>query len=219
MAYADQTVSQPLNPRGLGGALLINGAIIAGILVMNQNVTGKTPDGPTKIIDIFTPAPSQPVKQEKQPEHRAEHPRDTPQPLIPPEQPVDHSLIKGGGIITEGGGGTGIGTGPIIEPFIPPPPDPVLTGARLNPRYAGDLQPEYPPGLIRQEIEGAVTVRVLVGVDGRVKQVELIRSDQADFFKATRDQALRKWRFLPATRDGVPVESWQEKTVRFQMPD
>ena len=70
--------------------------------------------------------------------------------------------------------------------------------------------------MIRAEMEGFATVRVLIGTDGRVKQVEA--SDTA-FLDATRKQALSKWRFLPATRDGEPVESWREMTVRFQLPD
>ena len=32
-------------------------------------------------------------------------------------------------------------------------------------------------------------------------------------------QAVSKWRFLPATRDGEAIESWREMTVRFQLPE
>jgi periplasmic protein TonB len=48
--------------------------------------------------------------------------------------------------------------------------------------------------------------------------VEPIRFDEDAFLAATRKQALSSWRFLPATQDGEPVESWKEMTVRFQMP-
>jgi periplasmic protein TonB len=88
----------------------------------------------------------------------------------------------------------------------------------IHPKYRDALQPEYPPGLIRQEIEGSVTLRVLVGTDGRVKAIEPLRFDDAELLKATQAHALRKWRFLPATRDGAPVESWREMTVRFEIP-
>lgn len=126
-------------------------------------------------------------------------PADTGLIPIPPLPP----LITGGGTIST----------------LSPVHNPVLTSAKINPRYANDLQPIYPPGLIRQEIEGSVTVRVLVGIDGRVKAVEPLRFDDDAFVRATRDQALRKWRFLPATRDGAPFESWREMTVRYEMPD
>jgi len=39
----------------------------------------------------------------------------------------------------------------------------------------------------------------------------------AAFFEATRTQALRHWRFQPATRDGIPVESWRTMTVKFKL--
>jgi protein TonB len=68
-------------------------------------------------------------------------------------------------------------------------------------------------------MEGFATVRVLIGTDGRVKQVEAVKASDPAFLDATRKQALAKWRFLPATRDGEAVESWREMTVRFQLPD
>ena len=62
--------------------------------------------------------------------------------------------------------------------------------------------------------EGKVVVRVLVGIDGRVTQVELL-SAASNTFAATRKQALSKWRFTPATRDGVPQEDSRSVAVTF----
>ena len=39
------------------------------------------------------------------------------------------------------------------------------------------------------------------------------------FFAATRKQALEKWRFKPATRDGIPEESWRTMSVTFVLND
>jgi protein TonB len=66
---------------------------------------------------------------------------------------------------------------------------------------------------------GKVTVRVLIGTDGRVKQVEPVTATSDAFFRATRDQALRRWRFRPGTRDGVPQEAWRTMSVTFVMAD
>ena len=62
-------------------------------------------------------------------------------------------------------------------------------------------------------------VRVLVGTDGRVKAVEAVSASENAFLDATREQALRKWRFTPAMSDGAPIEAWREMTVRFVLPD
>ena len=97
---------------------------------------------------------------------------------------------------------------------IDPVKDPVIVG----PRFVGrNAQPPYPPALQRMNIEGAVTVRVLVGVDGRPLRIEAVKVDQDAFFTATRDWAMRNWRFAPATRDGVAFQEWRTMTVRFEM--
>jgi protein TonB len=60
-------------------------------------------------------------------------------------------------------------------------------------------------------------VRVLIGTDGRVKEVQQISAASTAFFEATRKQALTKWRFTPGTRDGAPVEAWRTMAVRFEL--
>ena len=106
--------------------------------------------------------------------------------------------------------------GPITRPADPPLPPPLVL-AKLDPRYAAGFQPDYPASEQRREIEGAVRVRVLIGTDGRVKAVELVSTDSPGFFEETKRRALAKWRFKPATRGGVPEESWQVMTVRFEI--
>jgi len=108
------------------------------------------------------------------------------------------------------------GTGPTTAPPADPP-KPKLVLAQADPRYAGLFQPEYPLREERAGVEGSVTLRVLIGTDGRVKAVEMVRTDSPAFFDAAKKRALSKWRFKPATRGGTPEESWKEMTVRFQI--
>ena len=91
----------------------------------------------------------------------------------------------------------------------------MLTTAAIDAR--APFQPSYPSRLARQDIEGVAVVRVLIGSDGRVKAVEQVSATDPEFFEATRTQAMRHWRFKPATRDGVAVESWRTMTVRFEL--
>ena len=58
---------------------------------------------------------------------------------------------------------------------------------------------------------------MVIGTDGKVKQVELVSTDSPGFFEATKRRALSKWRFKPATRGGVAEESWKEMRVRFEI--
>lgn len=110
-----------------------------------------------------------------------------------------------------------IGRGGTAGPLNPPTFEPVKTVATMDPSAAGRFQPDYPLSLIRAGIEGAATVRVLIGTDGRVKQVEMVSATDPAFFDATRKQALRYWRFRPATTDGTPTESWRVMTVKFHL--
>ena len=100
-----------------------------------------------------------------------------------------------------------------IDP--PTPPAPVIRAARFA-RNAS-LQPSYPTIMLRAEIEGSVTVRVHIDTNGRVIEVQRVHADHDAFFDATRRHALRNWRFEPATRDGRPVDSWQQHTVTFRI--
>jgi len=111
---------------------------------------------------------------------------------------------------------------PPIEPLNPPdlPPaktEPVFVTAMVDPGAQARFQPDYPLALIRAGIEGFATVRILIGSDGRVKSVEMVNATEPAFFEATRRQALRFWRFRPATNDGAAVDSWRTMTVRFKL--
>ncbi len=99
------------------------------------------------------------------------------------------------------------------------PPLPVITAAQLDRRFMALFQPDYPPAMLRLNKEGTATVRVTIAADGRVTDVALVRADDPAFFEAARKQALRHWRFLPARRDGVPITSERELTVRFTLID
>lgn len=111
-------------------------------------------------------------------------------------------------------------TGGDIGATFPPrtvDPMPVLTDAAVDPRYASLFQPPYPSRLQRLEIEGKVVLKVLIGADGRVRDVQIVYSDDDGFAEATERQARAKWRFKPATRDGTPIETWKQMTVRFEI--
>ena len=110
---------------------------------------------------------------------------------------------------------------PRVEPLPPPPPppqaipDPVRTEAKLRPGI--ELLPHYPASEERAEAEGSVTIRLLIGPDGRVKAAEKVAAASEAFWRATERHALRAWRFTPATVDGKPVESRKVMTVKFEL--
>lgn len=216
--YADRYVrSRGINPGSLAFAIGLNAAIMAGMVISVPAFKKTVEKHFTAInIPIDEPPPPEPLPQ---PETKTVHqPKSQPQPIdrsdpiartttlepyYPPFPPLANS-----------GAGTETGIEKIIDP---PAKSPVMIDASADPRFAREFQPEYPAGERRLGNEGKVEVRVLIGVDGRVKLVERISAASEAFWLATERQALRRWRFRPATRDGVAIESWRTMTVRFEM--
>lgn len=211
------SVYENKTPRSKG--LILTGAVHVVIIAAAIALPGiEVPDvlnGPFVATHVPLPQPLDPVIEDERPEVKAapqtrQITSDAPVIQLPPAPQTEYAALKlGSGSATTGS--------EISVETINIAPDPVMVGARLNTRYAGQFQPAYPPGQLRLEREGEVSVRVLVGTDGRVKTIELIDSPHVDFWKATRKQALSKWRFTPATRDGQAYESWMTLKVRFKI--
>lgn len=221
--YADRYAPAPrLKPGSLAVAIAINGAVLAALIY-------SAPEEFRTIIDkgLVTrniPVPKDPPPEEQPRPKRAAQPSPKPQ-IDQPETIVEHTATDPGPILFTGpvvevgpveGTGTGNGNGVAIEA---PPPPPVFVDPVLDQRYAGSFQPTYPTDERRADREGSVVVRVLIGIDGRVKQVEQVRATSDSFFKATMRRALEAWRFKPGTRNGVPVERWRQITVSFHLED
>jgi TonB family protein len=75
------------------------------------------------------------------------------------------------------------------------------------------VDPAYPLQLMRENVEGTVIVYAVIHADGSVGAVRVLRGidDRIDPFAR---QAISKWRFRPATRDGAPVAV----EATFQIP-
>ena len=223
MAYQGQ---RGLNPVGLGVAIAINGGLLAvAVLTATTVVTHVDPWKPMEAINVPIEPPPPPIDVPKPVEKALPDPAPVP-PLYAPPAPIP---VPGPVMTTTtdmpvapppvapavtAPGGTGTGS-----PVTVASPLPVLVNASIDPRYRADFQPDYPAFERNQARDGVVVVRVLVGANGRVSAVEPVSATSDAFFDATKRRALSKWRFRPATRDGVAVESWREMTVRFTMED
>lgn len=204
------------SPVSLGAALAINGAVLGALLFASPAVIVKGREA-IETITLAPPPEPDPLPPPQSRERLVEQPAPsnptTSTPVVPTTK-ADFELPSLPPIPQPGAGA--IGTGRAIVPSADPPRESVFVGPQIDSRYVAALQPPYPPGKIRAEEEGVVVVRVLIGPDGRVKRVEKIEGDDA-FFRATAAQATKRWRFKPATRDGVAVEGWRTMTVRFEL--
>jgi TonB family protein len=67
------------------------------------------------------------------------------------------------------------------------------------------VDPKYVASAASDRVEGKVQLACVIGKDGRVSTVELVRGLD-DRLNQTAEEALAKWEFEPATRQGEPVE-------------
>lgn len=80
-------------------------------------------------------------------------------------------------------------------------------GDAASPVLIQEVAPEWPPSWYGRVPPGKVELAVTVGTDGRVKDdIRLIRSDHPRLVEPV-VEAVRKCRFSPATRAGVPVDA------------
>lgn len=223
--YANRFASERrFHPASMGVALAINGGLLAAMLLAGSVTVIRQEDPALITTNVPLPPPPPEVVPEPEPVARTAPP-PLPMPFVPkpvvdlprPDQPVVASqpaLPVFPPPSTGVAGGTG--TTATAEPVKPAP---VLVDAAPDPRYLAAFQPDYPASERRAERDGVVTVRVRIGTDGRVLAVEPLRATSDAFWQATERQALSRWRFRAATRDGVAVESWRVMTVRFTMQD
>ena len=157
------------------------------------------------------------------PETPQETPKQTsnPQTSAAPSKPSDGTQTGTAGNSGSSGGGDTVGTGTKggtsgtsgggdAAPAAPPAPPAERVAASLR----AEATPEYPQELIEDDVEGSVTVKILVAADGSVESVKLISPSGYSAMDRAAIAAGYRFQFNPGDngRRGV----WK-KTFRFQL--
>src|SRR5438552_301176 len=154
-----------------------------------------------------TPAPASPAAPQATPHPRtaAVARRPPPTPVLPPESTAPAGGGASDGVAAASGGGGGDGSGGDGS-----------GGARVA--YGTNPLPPYPLVARRLGKEGVVILAVVVAPDGRAADVRVRRSSG---FAPLDDSAVstvrERWRFIPASRDGAPLESRVTVPIRFRL--
>ena len=97
---------------------------------------------------------------------------------------------------------------PPTAPTASSAPSPsIRTGAAIQPG-ASCAKPDYPSASRRLEEEGTVSLKFLIGVDGRVLQAEIEKTSGFPRLDEAARNALSKCQFRPGTIDGKAEQSW-----------
>ena len=78
-----------------------------------------------------------------------------------------------------------------------------------------DVPPVYPPVAQAARVQGVVILEAVIGPDGRVTDVSILRS--VPLLDDAAIEAVRQWEYTPTLLNGVPVPVIMTVTVNFQL--
>ena len=88
----------------------------------------------------------------------------------------------------------------------------------VSPTRLHVVTPRYPPVALRTKASGEVELQALVGIDGTVEEIKIIDcTRQGVGFEDAASDAVRQWRYRPATKNGVKVRMWITIRVPFRV--
>jgi len=108
-----------------------------------------------------------------------------------------------------------------IDFLVPPSPlveqGPVeFRSEMVRPVRISGVDPHYTEIARRARLEGVVILRAVISRQGEVRDLEIVKPLGLGL-EAAAMEAVREWRFEPATLDGEPVDVIYRVTVRFRL--
>ena len=227
--------------RGVAGAMVsavVHVALLGAVVVAPFLPTERLPEVPDgqHVVFLYDPPPPPPppplrgsslVRRDRSPD-RLPAPLAVPDELRTPPLPAlavegddagdDEGSPEGmeggvaggtvggipGGVIGGVVGGTGTGPVPWSVPVNDEPP-----------RALSTPRPAYPNDAFAKKVEGIVLLEILIDESGRVAEARILHSipllDRAAL------EAVKCWRFRPATRQGHPVAALARAPITFRI--
>ena len=99
-----------------------------------------------------------------------------------------------------------------------PPAQGRPANAPAEPVPASAIPPEFPLEAVRRGESGRVLLKVPVAVNGTPGGISVVRSSGSELLDRAALEAVSRWRFLPARRDGDDVASTLEIPIDFRPP-
>ena len=230
-----------MRPSALAVAIALHGALIAfvvsGALEKPHTevepppviVQLLTPEPPLK-LEPPTPEPPKPKPQPPKPEPVKPQPRpEPPRPEQPKPEPAKPEVRPEPVKIEAPATAVAPAPTPVAPPAPPaPPPPPAPSVAKPSARTevsisasyaAANRKPEYPKMSLRLGEQGTVVLTVMVKSDGSAGDVEVKSSSGFTRLDRAAADAVKTWRFNPATVDGKAVDKSYEVPITFKPPN
>lgn len=105
----------------------------------------------------------------------------------------------------------------VAEPTPPAPAAPAISQARFDADYLRNPPPPYPPLSRRMGEEGKVILRVSVNPQGTADAIEIRTTSGSSRLDESALKTVRNWKFIPAKRGDVAVQSWVLVPIIFKL--
>ncbi len=209
-------------------SILVHAVAIGAFLIVPLLAEVELPPPATAVvppyIEVLPVAPPVALRREPAPTRQVTNAHVDAAPVVAPEEVLlERDFASGSEAVF--GSKSGVEGGldivpPVPDPPAPPspptPPAPVHVGGIIEPpRKVRDVAPVYPAIAQSVRVQGRVLIEALIGPDGRVDHLKVLRSvpllDQAAL------DAVRQWVFTPTKLNGEAVQVVMTVTVDFRL--
>lgn len=83
--------------------------------------------------------------------------------------------------------------------------------------YLNNPPPDYPTASRRLGEEGTVIIRALIKEDGHASIVQVEKSSGYLRLDRAAEEAVKKWKFKPGKKNGIPVAMWHLIPIKFEL--
>ncbi len=210
---------------GLAGATLNFGLVLAAHLVILTVVGVTTPQidlqvseskpilasiiAPSRPSPVVVPAPTPPKPVVKEPPKKilTSPPAPTPTPVVPTSEPVrkvEPSPVVEQKTDTRTEASQEAAASEVIQP-------------KFDANYLNNPKPGYPSISHRLGEEGVVMLRVYVSAQGTPEQIQLLKSSGFARLDKAAQEAVARWRFVPARQGKIAIAEWVDIPITFQL--
>ena len=198
------------------GTMIVGSGLVFGLMLM-MNEFAEEPDdsdlGNANSISV-EPKPDPPDKPEPKPEPKQQTTEPPPQQAPPPDL---GSAI--GSIGFKMPGLSPGGSEKASENLLGDVQASVMTADAVDqkPKPLNRVQPDLPRRVVAKQQDGKVLVKALVDTEGAVQRAKIVRSEPEGVYDEFVLEAVKRWRFKPASYEGKAVKTWIEVPFEFSL--
>jgi TonB family protein len=222
---AEQRVAEPVNENPpVGGTglndrpLILNNKTVATVPTSNQGFVSKTPVRKNEVVTRSESSVGS--REDSQKKNLTDLTLLTPRVpnRVAPAEVRQPSIGENAPSALSSMDETRAGSLNMPDPRKPPQPLPEKSERTVNfmePVLIAHSAPAYPPSAKANHIEGTVKLSAIIGTDGVPRALKLVSGDLT-LARAAED-AVSKWRYVPAVFRGAPVDSNIIISIKFEL--